>query len=117
MSDKTRDILWRGICGRCPKCGKGGLFKSYLKPKDACSACGLDLSQIRADDGPPWLTILLTGHIVTPLILFFVKHDIFSEWMEMTILFILTMACIFLILPRAKGFFIAAIWMSSEKNA
>ncbi len=51
--------LKRALCGRCPQCGMGKLYKSYLKQVDACSACGEELGSIRADDGPAWVTILI----------------------------------------------------------
>ena len=37
----TRDVwqaMLRGFQQRCPKCGKGGLFHSYLKVNDAQTA-------------------------------------------------------------------------------
>ena len=117
QKNKKTSALWRGIRGLCPQCGQGQLFKSYLKPNDFCPSCHEDLSNIRADDAPPWLTILITGHIITPLILTFVKHDVFPEWIEMVILFSTATLCIFLILPRAKGLFIALIWQSTQKPA
>ncbi len=30
----------RGFLGRCPHCGEGKLFKSFVKPVDNCLACG-----------------------------------------------------------------------------
>ena len=57
--------------GRCPCCGKGKLFRAYLKQVDACSACGERFADIRADDGAPWLTLILVGHIFIPLMLVF----------------------------------------------
>jgi uncharacterized protein (DUF983 family) len=45
--------VWRavrnGLRHRCPVCGRGRLFFSYLK---TVADCGEDLSQQRADDGP-----------------------------------------------------------------
>jgi uncharacterized protein (DUF983 family) len=28
--------LWRGFIGRCPHCGKGRMFRAYLKVVDRC---------------------------------------------------------------------------------
>ncbi|MFO1156168.1 MAG: DUF983 domain-containing protein [Rhodospirillales bacterium] len=56
----------RGLSGRCPNCGEGRLFRAYLKQVDACAVCGEPWGHIRADDAPPWLTILIVGHIVVP---------------------------------------------------
>jgi uncharacterized protein (DUF983 family) len=59
----------RGLRMRCPDCGEGALFRSYLKVKP-CNACGHRNDAYRADDGPAYVTILLVGHLViAPLLL------------------------------------------------
>ncbi len=115
-TNKTQDVLWRGIKGDCPNCGQGNLFKSYITQNKICSVCHEDFSDIRADDAPPWLTILITGHIMAPFIFYFVTHDVFPDVVETTILIIIALLCVFLILPRAKGLFIAAIWLTRNKK-
>lgn len=40
-----RVVLGRAFRLRCPRCGKGGLFRGFLKPLDACADCGLDFRQ------------------------------------------------------------------------
>ena len=57
----------RAVSGRCPACGSGKFFKSYLRQVDRCSVCGESFGQIHADDGPAWLTIGMVGHIVVPM--------------------------------------------------
>ena len=59
----------RGFRSRCPHCGEGDLFCAWMKPVEACPACGEDMSHQRADDAPPYITIVLTGHILVPLML------------------------------------------------
>ena len=66
---EKRDLwssLWRGFCGRCPRCGEGRLFRAFLKVDDRCSVCGLDFTPHRADDLPAYLVIVIVGHIVVP---------------------------------------------------
>ena len=63
----VRDVwqaMARGFAQRCPKCGKGALFHSYLKVADTCPACGEELHHQRADDAPPYFTIMIVGHFV-----------------------------------------------------
>jgi uncharacterized protein (DUF983 family) len=102
----------RTALGRCPSCGEGRLFASYLKPVEHCAVCGEALGYIRADDGPAWLTILLMGHILAPFLLGVVPNLTWPDWailaMIMTFTLILTLA----ILPRSKGIFIGVIWRS-----
>jgi uncharacterized protein (DUF983 family) len=54
----------RGLAGRCPRCGEGRLFGRFLKVAESCDACGLEFHHHRADDLPPYLVILVVGHIV-----------------------------------------------------
>ncbi len=65
----TGQAMLRGARGRCPACGEGRLFTSYLKVADACPACHEDLHHQRADDGPAYLTILVVSHLGAPLLL------------------------------------------------
>ena len=47
----------------------GTLFRRYLKVADNCPACGEELHHHRADDAPPYFTILIVGHFVVGLVL------------------------------------------------
>lgn len=56
--------ILRGARGRCPNCGAGPVFAGYLTVAPACTTCGEVFSGHRSDDLPPYLTILLVGHVV-----------------------------------------------------
>jgi len=109
-------VVWRGILGRCPKCGKGRLFKRYIAPRDSCSFCSEKLGEFKADDGPAWLTILLTGHLIAPFLLYVSKSDTLSEWDAIMLSMILTIVLAFILLPISKGIFIAVLWLLSQKE-
>ena len=66
---KLAVAMWRGACGKCPNCGGAKLFRGYLKVAESCAACAAPLGLARADDAPPYFTILVVGHIVVPLML------------------------------------------------
>src|SRR3954469_21412756 len=73
---KVRSVVsavGRGLTGRCPVCGKGRVFNGFLRIVPNCSACGAPLGLVRADDAPPYFTILIVGHIVIPAMLFMQK--------------------------------------------
>ncbi len=113
-----RTALKRGICLRCPKCGQGRLLHKYLKQVTLCENCSEDFTAIRADDAPPWLTIFIVGHIMAPIILTFESYKLIPLWAEITLMSVLALFLVFLILPRAKGFFIALIWaLRQNKHA
>jgi uncharacterized protein (DUF983 family) len=108
MASKKQSIL-RGLMQRCPRCGEGHLFRAYLKPVDSCSACGEPLGHIRADDFPPYLTILVVGHIVIPLVLVSEQAGMssaaqFALWLPVTV------GLTLLLLPRLKGAIIGLMW-------
>ena len=105
-------VLWRGIQKRCPKCGVGPVLTRYLKPVSSCSHCGEDLSHISADDGPAWLTLLIVGHAIVPLMLIFGRDNAIPAWLAITSLTLITLVGVYFILPRAKGAFIALIWIT-----
>ncbi|HTQ83537.1 MAG TPA: DUF983 domain-containing protein [Pseudolabrys sp.] len=54
----------RGLAGRCPRCGKGRLFRGFLGLRPSCESCGLDFSFADAGDGPAVFVILIGGAIV-----------------------------------------------------
>jgi uncharacterized protein (DUF983 family) len=62
------EAIGRGLLGHCPACGKGPIFKGFLKVVGTCQACAAPLGLARADDAPPYLTILLVAHIIVPLL-------------------------------------------------
>lgn len=100
----------RSFAGKCPKCGKGHLLTAYLKQVDHCSNCGEAFGHIRAEDGPAWLTILVVGHILAPILLMVLPHSSWPEWVHMVLWPTLAFILLIILLPRAKGFFIGMIW-------
>lgn len=54
----------RGFVGRCPACGEGRLFASFLKTAPQCERCGTAFHHHRADDLPAYLVIFVVGHVV-----------------------------------------------------
>lgn len=107
--DSTAGSMLRGFRLRCPNCGSGPLFRSYLKPVESCSACGTSLGHIRADDFPPYLTIVLVGHLVVPLLVISGRAEI-STAVQIAIAVPATLALAMLLLPRLKGAVIGLMW-------
>jgi uncharacterized protein (DUF983 family) len=105
-------LLWRGILKHCPQCGVGPLLNGYLKPEARCSHCGEYFAHISADDGPAWLTLLVVGHAVVPLMILLGRDVTISPWLAMVILALVALVGVYFVLPRAKGAFIALIWMT-----
>jgi uncharacterized protein (DUF983 family) len=115
----TRPDTWtaikRGLRQRCPICGEGKLFRSYLKISETCSCCGAKLSELRADDGPAWLTILIVGHLIVPFFIVTVRSGA-PDWVYYAVLFPLTIAMTLALLPFSKGFFVALLYSFDVKT-
>jgi len=66
LPDTIFTALWRGLRSQCPSCGRARLFGAFLKPVVRCPGCRQDMSHQRADDFPPYIVILLLGHLIVP---------------------------------------------------
>lgn len=102
--------LWRGWRRRCPNCGQDTVLENYLSVKPSCTACQEDFTAARADDGPAYLTILIVGHLIAPLL-----HIVFVRFRpEPLVMFsffaVGTVALSLFLLPRFKGMVIAFQW-------
>ena len=67
MAGEPVSLLHAALACRCPRCGRGKLFAGLLRVAVRCPACGLDLSQQDAGDGPAVFVILFLGLIVVAL--------------------------------------------------
>jgi uncharacterized protein (DUF983 family) len=108
---KVGQALRRGFAGRCPCCGRGAIFRRYLKVNDRCSTCGTELLHHRADDAPPYITVLVVGHILGALML---TVEEFAP--DLPILYhvliwpTLTLVLCLALLPAFKGALISYQW-------
>ena len=68
MPDQTpltlTESALRGLACRCPRCGRGKLYKGFLDLRPRCEACELDYTFIDTGDGPAVFIIMLAGAIV-----------------------------------------------------
>ena len=99
-----------GWSRHCPACGAGPLMHSYLKVRDTCPVCGEAFHHQRADDGPAYLTILIVGHLLAPLIFFVFTH---CRPEPLTMVAVFSVFCVGLslyLLPRLKGAMVGLQW-------
>ncbi|ULB10446.1 DUF983 domain-containing protein [Cereibacter azotoformans] len=102
--------LWRGWNRVCPRCGSGPMMRGYLTVRDNCPVCGESLHHHRADDGPAYLTILIVGHLMAPVILWAFVEFRPDPAMLATIFGIGTVALSLFLLPRLKGAMVSLQW-------
>ena len=98
-----------GLKRTCPPCGDGKLFSRYLKITN-CRVCKASTGDIRADDLPPYLIILLVGHIMLPMLVFFeaVYHP--PLWIQMAVWPSMALLLMLFVLPFIKGSVAGLIW-------
>lgn len=104
-----RSIL-RGLSHRCPSCGEGALYHGYLKAVGECERCGENFRGMRTDDAAPWLTMVIVGHIIVPLVLLSEKFFSPPTWVQMVVWISAALILTLLCLPRAKGAILGIMW-------
>ncbi|MCP8939868.1 DUF983 domain-containing protein [Alsobacter sp. SYSU M60028] len=113
MLNDTRDpwvAIRRGVAGRCPHCGEGRLFTSYLKVTPRCEACGEHFHHHRADDLPAYIVIFVVGHIVVGGMLSAETHGDWPVWWHVVLWPLLTVVMSLGMLQPVKGIIVALQW-------
>ncbi len=108
--NEAMEALLKGFRGHCPACGKGHMFRAYLKVADNCPECGEELHHHRADDFPAYLVIVITGHILVPIVLAVETAFGPPMWLSIPLwLSVATGMCTSLLQP-VKGAVVALQW-------
>jgi uncharacterized protein (DUF983 family) len=85
-------------------------LSGYLKVRAQCAVCSQELHHQRADDGPAYLTILVVGHLMAPLLLMVFTHYQPDPLMLAAIFSVGCVGLSLYLLPRFKGAFVALQW-------
>lgn len=100
--------LKTGLRCRCPRCGRGRLFKGFLTLAPRCEVCGLDFSFADPADGPAFFVICFC---CVPAVLFGVWIEVAFQapyWVHLfTTLPVLLLTCIPPLRPL-KGWLVAS---------
>jgi uncharacterized protein (DUF983 family) len=106
----TKQAALRGFMIKCPACGVGKSIHKYLKVKNNCDHCGLDLRCASVDDGPAYFTLMAVLAIIFPLFaLIYANYDPEPIWVAIGLMGGATILALWL-LPRVKGVFIGLQW-------
>lgn len=100
----------RGVAGRCPRCGGARLFAGFLKPVDRCPRCSQDWTLHAADDFPPYVSIIITGHVMAPVMIVLGSLTALSMGLTVAIALTLAVSMLLALLQPAKGGIIALQW-------
>lgn len=107
--DVARAML-RGALHKCPSCGVGNIYLSYLKIANSCPNCHEELHHHRADDAPPYFTIFIVGHIIVAGILLLEKAIHPTALTHVVVWIPLTLILSLVMLPRIKGMLVGLQW-------
>jgi uncharacterized protein (DUF983 family) len=100
----------RGASRRCPACGTGALYVSFLSVGDHCPACGEALHHHRADDVAPYLALFLSLHIVVPLAFLATVVWTPPAWGYIVAFLPLAIGLTIVALPAVKGAIVGIEW-------
>ena len=82
----------------------------YLKVADQCPSCGEELHHHRADDAPPYFTIVIVGHVVVSLALAVEMAYRPPLWLHAALWLPLTVMLALVLLPPIKGALVGLQW-------
>lgn len=102
--------MTKGAKCRCPNCGEGKLFRAYLKVNDACPACGEQFSGHRADDLPPYVAIIIVGHLIIGLMMELEAFAPQAPWVYLATLVPMALILPLVMLPSIKGAIVGLQW-------
>lgn len=116
MSRKVSPLS-AGLGCRCPECGEGPVFKSYLGLAPNCTSCGADFSKADAGDGPAFFVMFLVGILVTPPVLVVQVAFDPPAWMQMLIWTpVIILVAVWLLRPF-KSLLFALQWTNKAEQA
>jgi uncharacterized protein (DUF983 family) len=99
-----------GLKQKCPACRRGALYYKYLKVNDTCPACGEELHHQRADDAPPYFTMVIVAHVVVAGVLMLEQNYAPPSWVHWILWLPLVVIMSLWLLPRIKGALIGLQW-------
>ena len=60
----SASVLAAGLKARCPRCGRGALFRRGLGLREKCEDCGLSYGFADSGDGPAVFAIFILGFLI-----------------------------------------------------
>lgn len=102
--------MWNGFLGKCPHCGKGPLFASFVGVVKQCSVCGEEMHHHRADDLPAYLVVIIVGHVIVGAFMGVEATSTLATWQHLAIWVPLTIILSLALLRPIKGAVIGLQW-------
>ena len=107
MAEPHVSILRAALTCRCPRCGRGALFRSLLVVRERCEVCGLDLRACDTGDGAAAGVILVLGAIIV-IMAFWVEFRFAPPlWVHAVLWPVVTIPLAVLLMRPAKAALVA----------
>lgn len=106
-----------GLRCRCPQCGQGPVYETYLGLASSCPVCGADFSKADSGDGPAFFVMFLVGIVVTPPVL--IVQILFDPpaWVHLILWAPIIVLMSFLLLRPFKSLLFALQWKNHAEEA
>ncbi len=115
--DKFRWIIHCGWKGLCPRCGKGKMFRKWLKLADTCPECGLDYRFASPDDGPAFFSQIVVAFPLTFIIMWIQVVASPPLWFHLVFSLPFMLIGCALPLQAIKGWLVAAQYVNRAQEA
>jgi len=105
-----------GLRCKCPRCGRGSLFRGFLTMRESCDVCGLDYSFADPADGPAFF-VLMFGCV--PSLLFAVWFEVAIApplWMHLVVTLPIILVSCLLPLRPLKAWLVASQYYHKVTN-
>ena len=103
-------LLWRGWCGRCPRCGAQTLFRSWLAMHERCASCHWRFEREQGYFlGAMYINYALTVGIVLIGYFTLAWYTSISLGQQLVLWGSVSVLCPFLLFRRARG-----VWLSFD---
>lgn len=99
-----------GFRCKCPRCGQGRLFASFIGVVKECEVCGEAMHHHRADDLPAYLVVFIVGHVVVGAFMSIEAASTLSTWQHLAIWVPMTIILSIALLRPIKGAVIGLQW-------
>jgi uncharacterized protein (DUF983 family) len=107
VAEPAVSVLHAALACRCPRCGKGRLFRNLLELREDCEVCHLDLRASDAGDGAIVGVILVLGALVVALAFWVEFHFAPPLWVHAVLWPLVTIPLAILLMRPAKAALVA----------
>ncbi|MDE2412483.1 MAG: DUF983 domain-containing protein [Sphingomonadales bacterium] len=116
-NSKFDRILRTGWHGKCPRCGEGHMFRSWLKIVDKCDECGLDYRFATPDDGPAFFSLCLVAPLLIGFVVWFEVAVAPPMWVHLvTSVPLMLIGCLLPLRP-IKGWLVSSQYVNRAQEA